>query len=165
MLLFCTLLAFKILILPWFSCLSNFDTEEKKKPLSVTQKNYKKYIYNMLPSEMLKEGENYFYCSTETNILDVSMDVVKGQKRDPGKGNLWFPEPLWQFQRGNKTFIYQFTSSCGKSYWDSNSSTTHKLFEILFTLFLYQGGRKTVHLLINLLINFNQMGLHFFKAR
>lgn len=62
MLLLCTLLAFKILILPCFSCLSNFDTEgKKKKPLTVTYKNYKKnYIYNMLPSEKLKEGENYF---------------------------------------------------------------------------------------------------------
>lgn len=62
----------------------------------------------MLPSEMLKEGENYFCCCTETNILNVSMAVVKGQKRDPGKGNLWFPDPSWQFQRGNKTFICQF---------------------------------------------------------
>lgn len=62
----------------------------------------------MLPSEMLKEGENYFCCCTETNILNVSMAVVKGQKRDPGKGNLWFPGPSWQFRRGNKTFICQF---------------------------------------------------------
>lgn len=56
----------------------------------------------MLPSEKLKEGESYCYCSTETNILNVSMDFVKG---DPGKGNLWLPGPSWQFQRGNKTFI------------------------------------------------------------
>lgn len=58
MLLLCTLLAFKILILPWFSCLSNFDTEEKKKAINCyIEKLLKKYIYNMLPSEMLKEGE------------------------------------------------------------------------------------------------------------
>lgn len=62
----------------------------------------------MLPSEMLTEGENYFYCSTETNILNVSMGIVKGQKRDPGKSKLWFPGPSWPYQRGKKTFIYQF---------------------------------------------------------
>lgn len=39
----------------------------------------------MLPSEKLKEGENYLYCSIETNILNVRMDVVKGQKRDTRK--------------------------------------------------------------------------------
>lgn len=39
----------------------------------------------MLPIEKLKEGENFLYCSIETNILNVRMDVAKGQERDTGK--------------------------------------------------------------------------------
>lgn len=39
----------------------------------------------MLPSEKLKDGENYLYCSVETNISNVRKDTVKGQKRDTGE--------------------------------------------------------------------------------
>lgn len=39
----------------------------------------------MLPNEKLKEGENNLYISIETNILNVRMDILKGQNRDTGK--------------------------------------------------------------------------------
>lgn len=79
----------------------------------------------MLPSEMLTEGENYFYCSTETNILNVSMGIVKGQRETQEKANCG-SQALHGNIREEKNHL--FTSLCDKSYWDSNSSTTHRLF-------------------------------------
>lgn len=84
----------------------------------------------MLPSEKLKEGENYFYCSTETNILNVSMDVAKGDRRETQVKATSGSQAL----HGNfrEEIKHLFTILCDKSHWDSNSSTegttTHKPF-------------------------------------